>query len=105
MTKTTLGLTISVAFFVGCTVAQIAPFKVPPARADAPVTRWEILCAHRDAVGVTDEGTHEVDLDTGWNRKLAEFGSQGWEPVQVLTTGPGHHNIEAVCFKRPQHAP
>lgn len=79
-----LGLSLSLAFILGCVSA---PFIVRPLSAQNPVgtTRWEVQCAGISALNV--------------DGKLTELGTQagleGWELVTVLD------GRLVACFKRP----
>ncbi len=79
-----LGLSLSVAFVLGCVAA---PLIVPPLSAQqaaAGVQRWENMCADVDS-----------SSQSAINDVLARFGSEGWELVN------GDRGRQNYCFKRP----
>jgi hypothetical protein len=81
-------LSIAFVFLAGCAVggasSQLA-ITVPPARADAPTTRWEYFCAPQ-------------------GRDFNPLGAQGWELVTAVANMRGgsiHTSSEITyCFKR-----
>ena len=82
-----LGLSLAVAFLLGCVVTQAVAPTAPPAWAGAPgeLQRWEYYC--------TKDPTKD---------KLDEAGRNGWE--LVAGAGAGNQAIMrfAWCFKRPR---
>ena len=73
-----LGLSLSVAFILGCVVA---PFLVPRLSAQHPTNvRWEHYCEHFARMG-------------SLNEFVRERGQQGWE---LVTYSEG-----VTCVKRP----
>jgi hypothetical protein len=80
-----LGLSLSLAFVLGCVAA---PVLVP--RLDAqPATgapRWEMQCIEYRRLGAVNELTRIGD----------QAGANGWEPAWVM------ENLAIACFKRPR---
>lgn len=75
-----IGLSVSVAFIVGCAASRF----VPPANAQSAGPRWDYFCfAGYDAEGVME--------------KARAAGSQGWELSGVGAANRG----STWCFKRP----
>ena len=76
-----LGLSLSIAFILGCAAA---PFVVPRMSAQqqaAGVQRWEYACLNQ----------RSYQADVG---QLNEMGAQGWEMAPSRGTSE-------FCFKRP----
>jgi hypothetical protein len=80
-----LGLSISVAFILGCVTAQHVPgVAMPSASATTSAytgQRWEYIC---ETIGGSVRGATDV---------LNQFGAEGWE---LATPVDG-----VACFKRP----
>jgi hypothetical protein len=77
-----LGLSLSVAFVLGCATARLV---VPPANAQA-TARWEHLCVE---AGTLERAT----------AKSNEVGAQGWEMSGAVNYEDRHM---VLCFKRPR---
>lgn len=90
-----LGLSISIAFILGCVTAQHVPtMAVPRASASTPTSgysgqRWEYLCHEGPDMKVADTANAEIMTDY-----LEQFGADGWEIAPMY--GQGHW----YCFKR-----
>jgi hypothetical protein len=77
-----LGLSLSVAFIVGCVAGGVGQRLVaPPARAGTSPKKWETHCFQ-------ERGSTEMV-----NAKANKMGQQGWEFVDG--------NGSFYCFKRP----
>jgi hypothetical protein len=74
-----IGLSISVAFIVGCATARLV---VPPVSAQS-TTRWQYHCVE------TDEAE---DIAAAAN----QLGAQGWELASGAADGQAH---QIWCFK------
>ncbi len=82
-----IGLSISLAFIVGC-VASSTRYGVPKAEAAAVVEqRWSYFCF--EAANVDDV-----------NFKANAAGMRGWE-LSAATTNPGHEQM-VWCFRQPR---
>ncbi len=84
MKQFVLGLSVSVAFVVGCVTATVAQSTaVPEANAAAAGgQRWEYIC--RQPGGGLQRQFDKIAAE------MNEFGAQGWEAIS--------HDY---CFKRP----
>jgi hypothetical protein len=88
-----LGLSISIAFILGCVTAQHVPgVAMPPASASTSTAtytgqRWEYVCDKLN--------TSEFSVDN-MTETLNRFGAGGWE----LTPTPG--GVGMLCFQRSQ---
>lgn len=83
-----LGLSLSVAFIVGC-VAGSTGLVTPPASANAVVEqRWAYFCFERDNVDEIN------DMANG-------AGLRGWEMVAATLTG-GKDGRAVWCFRQPR---
>lgn len=84
------GLSISVAFIVGCLASQLSQAAIKTARAGTPAQKWEYFCYN--------------GIVRPWNpedaAKLNLIGKDGWEMVQQLV-GVNGANYDVYCFKRP----
>jgi hypothetical protein len=90
-----VGLSISVAFILGCVAA---PLVVPPLSAqqtEQGVQRWEYVCMDLLAGG-GGTGAKARQATEGFNR----LGAEGWEFVGPPAGGSGWHS-SVSCFKRP----
>ncbi len=67
----------------------------------AVAPRWESFCVTAEQAGVTESWGVDFDTAKGWNRALLRYGSDGWEPFQLLTLNANTAIVTAVCFKRP----
>jgi hypothetical protein len=77
-----LGLSLSIAYFVGCATARVT--TPPVANAQAGAQRWEYFCTD----GYNDETIME---------RANEAGAQGWEMI----AGVGSTRVAGLwCFKR-----
>lgn len=91
-----LGLSISIAFILGCVTAQHVPTMAMPsasASTQAPVEpgkRWEYLCEEAPNVKMTVKANVEVRAEF-----LNRYGADGWEYI------PESANGGLGCFKRP----
>ena len=96
------GLSISVAFILGCAAAHLTQtLTVPEAHARMTGPLWEGHCVDADSAGVdSPEWDERLAGDGGWNKALNKFGAQGWEPFQVFSH-TGNNEIQYVCFRRP----
>ena len=84
---------------IGCVAATVAQnFVVPPVRAGANPTRWEVRCVGKDTPPIDNQYVNNAHKEGGWNHFLMKMGSEGWEPFEVI-----HENfaMNGVCFKRP----
>jgi len=89
-----LGLSLSVAFILGCVTSQLShTLVIPPAQAGEQHTKWSYMCGEFEKV----ERLHEV---------ANKAGLEGWELVGGSGMGrapalgqPGERHI--WCFKRP----
>ena len=76
-------------FLLGCAAASvIVPLRVPLVGTGTTPQKCEHICVPRDAEASGELVKHpkgyDVNLLTGWNKSLAEYGAQGWELVDVL---------------------
>jgi hypothetical protein len=96
-----LGLSISIAFIVGCVTPQHVPgVAMSSASASAPTPayvgpRWEYTCQ-----AIPNAVFHKADFNAGGSAEAASeflkpFGADGWEIV------PFHDAMPLTCFKRP----
>ena len=82
-------VSIGLVFLAGCVVGGVSSQVVaPPARADAPVTRWEYFC-----LGADTNGNDAVT-------QLNAAGARGWELVSTSPLGDTGYRM-AICMKRP----
>jgi hypothetical protein len=90
-----LGLSISVAFILGCVAAQHVPALAVPSAAAYAGPRWEYTCQPIPNLGGQNRmdlgNTHEAFIQ--W---LNELGADGWEITPMPAPG------DFFCFKRPQ---
>jgi hypothetical protein len=96
----------TMAVTVSWAAAPPPPPPPPPAptAVAAPVRAWESFCIGTDKAGVGQAWANEdLDKENGWNRVIAHYASQGWEPFQIITGTPnrGVAVISAACFRRP----
>lgn len=77
-----LGLSLSVAFILGCATARLV---VPPVSAQS-AGRWQYQCVETDDA---EESTTTAN----------EFGSRGWELAEAAGDGQGAYQI--WCFRAP----
>jgi len=88
------GLSISVAFIVGCVTAQHVPqLGVPTASAYAGPA-WQYTCRDDPKVRVGES------WDDVYGAFLNEMGAAGWE-VAPIPDGMGSNLRYGLCFKRP----
>jgi hypothetical protein len=81
---------IGATFLVGCVAGGVSSHMIaPPARAGAPVPRWEHYCAE------ADNEAPEV------TRTLNGVGAQGWELSAATTMRTGVGETVLLCLKRP----
>jgi len=87
-----LGLSISIAFILGCLASQLsqAAGLVKPARAGTPPQKWEYFCYNGIVRPWNPEDANKLNL----------IGKDGWEMVQQLV-GVNGSNYDVYCFKRP----
>ncbi|HEY3235049.1 MAG TPA: hypothetical protein VGJ84_10035 [Polyangiaceae bacterium] len=84
-----IGLSVSVAFIIGC-VAGASRFVLPPAEAAYVVEqRWAYFCfqeSDADELGV----------------KANAAGARGWELVAATTSKSGGDGKAVWCFRQPR---
>lgn len=81
-----LGLSLAVAYVVGCATARVAPTPMAVAQAPVGMSRWEYFC------------TDGYNADTIMQR-ANQAGAEGWEMVG----GVGSTRVPGLwCFKRPR---
>jgi hypothetical protein len=87
-----LGLSISVAFILGCVTAQHVPGVATPSASASTATytgqRWEYMCAKGPSFANIVKFYDELPIF------LNEHGAAGWEYIP--------HELDRFCFKRPQ---
>jgi hypothetical protein len=92
-----LGLSIAVAFILGCVAAQHVPALAVPSAAAYAGPRWEYTCQplpKPKRAERMDIGTPYSEVLIPW---LNELGADGWEVTPLKSEGWDFH-----CFKRPQ---
>jgi hypothetical protein len=112
MRNAVIGLSLTVAFLLGIIASNVAG---SPARAAdeaaatqpapvAPAPRWEAICVGTEKAGVDQHWTNEdLDKPDGWNKAMARYTAQGWEPFEMVSIAAGNGKlgaIAAVCFRR-----
>lgn len=91
MPKLVLGLSLAVAFLLGCVITQATAPTPSPAFAGPPgtVQHWEYYCFNERSV---EDVMHEAN----------EAGTKGWELVAAAGAGAQFLNDKFWCFKRPR---
>jgi hypothetical protein len=95
-----LGLSLSVAFILGCVAAQHVPALAVPSAAAYAGPRWEYTCQPGPTPGSLGRDSGRMDLGKtheALSQWLNELGADGWE----ITPVPAYDGT-FVCFKRPQ---
>jgi hypothetical protein len=87
-----LGLSISVAFILGCVAAQHVPELAVPSAAAYTGPRWEYTCQLGPKFVANPGKNHEA-----LSQLLNELGADGWELTPVPTSDRAF-----LCFKRPR---
>jgi hypothetical protein len=85
-----LGLSISIAFILGCVTAQHVPGLAMPTASAYAGQRWEYTCQTVPGQALTAERSAEAASEF-----LGQLGAQGWEIV------PYPFDVPYACFKRP----
>ncbi len=83
-----LGLSISIAFILGCVTAQHVPGLAMPAASAYAGQRWEYTCEPLPAAAISSERHVQTT-----NEFLNDYGADGWEIVP--------YPLAFACFKRP----
>lgn len=109
MRNAVIGLSLTVAFLLGIIASNVAG---APARAseEAPMpaaaqrVQWEAFCVGTDKAGVDQHWTNnDLDKSDGWNKALARYTAQGWEPFTAMSVTSGNGKLAAIaafCFRR-----
>lgn len=87
-----LGLSISVAFILGCVTAQHVPELGMPTASAYEGQRWDYTCTEWPAPSLKQDKTLR-----SLEGHLDELGASGWE-LAPIPSG----NATFLCFKRPQ---
>lgn len=75
-----LGLSLSIAFILGCAAAPLIVPRMSAQQQAAGIQRWEYECVGHAA-------------NRGVNAEVTAMGQQGWEAVSFIGG--------VTCFKRP----
>lgn len=94
MRQFSLGLSISIAFIVGCVVAQRAPEMAIPTASAYAGQRWEYTCQEVEVSPTARDAKRGEEVGLLLNR----LGAEGWEFIAF--TNPQTHGV--ACFKRAQ---
>ena len=81
---------IAITFLAGCVAGGMSSQMIaPPARAGAPVTRWEYFCVHN-----SDDAAESM-------ANLNAAGARGWELATAAGFGGHMSPTTMFCLKRP----